>query len=275
MSNKAKYGVVGNPVAHSRSPEIHMLFAKQFGDDISYEKIDIPLGEFENVIGDLIDEDYQGLNVTIPFKLDAFRCSSKCSSIARQARAVNTLKFENGKIIGDNTDGEGFVKDVQDRLKFKIENKSIMILGAGGAVRGLLPSLLERLPKSITVANRSANRAMELADEFGIQSILYDEAGADQYDLIINATPTTLQNKAPLISLSAFDGCELAYDLVYASGDTPFMQMAKSGGVKKVSDGLGMLVEQAADSYEIWMGKRPKTESVYKELRKIIDKAGS
>lgn len=273
MSKTVKFGVVGNPVEHTRSPEIHLLFAKQFADNISYDKIEIPLGEFESALGDLIDEDYLGLNVTIPFKVDAFRCSTKCSSAARQSRAVNTLKFEGSKILGENTDGTGFVKDVQGRLKLPIAGKSVLILGAGGAVRGLLPSLLDEKPKSVSVANRSANRAQELAEEFGIQSILYDETAAEQYDIIINATPTTLQNKAPLIPLSSFEGCQLAYDLVYAPCSTPFIDMAKRGGVKKVSDGLGMLVEQAADSYEFWLGHRPETSSVFKDLRNSLDKS--
>ena len=263
MKQVTKLGVVGNPIGHSLSPEIHLMFAQQFGDEISYDKVEIPLGEFESAIGEMIDEGYHGLNVTIPFKLDAFRCSTKCSSQARQSRAVNTLTFQNNKILGENTDGTGFIRDLEERLKFFVEHKKILILGAGGGVRGILPALMERMPKSVTVANRSVARAQELCDEFGIQSILYDETGSESYDLIVNATPTSLQNKAPLVSPFAFDGCELAYDLVYAVKPTPFMELAKQGGARHASDGLGMLVEQAADSYEIWMGHRPGTQDVY------------
>lgn len=223
MKQVTKLGVMGNPIGHSLSPEIHLMFAKQFGDEISYDKVEIPLGEFESAIGEMIDEGYHGLNVTIPFKLDAFRCSTKCSSQARQSRAVNTLTFQNNKILGENTDGTGFIRDLEERLKFFVEHKKILILGAGGGVRGILPALMERMPKSVTVANRSVARAQELCDEFGIQSILYDETGSESYDLIVNATPTSLQNKAPLVSPFAFDGCELAYDLVYAAKPTPFM----------------------------------------------------
>lgn len=212
MKQVTKLGVVGNPIGHSLSPEIHLMFAQQFGDEISYDKVEIPLGEFESAIGEMIDEGYHGLNVTIPFKLDAFRCSTKCSSQARQSRAVNTLTFQNNKILGENTDGTGFIRDLEERLKFFVEHKKILILGAGGGVRGILPALMERMPKSVTVANRSVARAQELCDEFGIQSILYDETGSESYDLIVNATPTSLQNKAPLVSPFAFDGCELAYD---------------------------------------------------------------
>lgn len=197
MKQVTKLGVMGNPIGHSLSPEIHLMFAKQFGDEISYDKVEIPLGEFESAIGEMIDEGYHGLNVTIPFKLDAFRCSTKCSSQARQSRAVNTLTFQNNKILGENTDGTGFIRDLEERLKFFVEHKKILILGAGGGVRGILPALMERMPKSVTVANRSVARAQELCDEFGIQSILYDETGSESYDLIVNATPTSLQNKAP------------------------------------------------------------------------------
>ena len=273
MKQVTKLGVMGNPIGHSLSPEIHLMFAKQFGDEISYDKVEIPFGEFESAIGEMIDEGYHGLNVTIPFKLDAFRCSTKCSSQARQSRAVNTLTFQNNKILGENTDGTGFIRDLEERLKFFVEHKKILILGAGGGVRGILPALMERMPKSVTVANRSVVRAQELCDEFGIQSILYDETGSESYDLIVNATPTSLQNKAPLVSPFAFDGCELAYDLVYAAKPTPFMELAKQGGARHASDGLGMLVEQAADSYEIWMGHRPGTQDVYAKLRETLDKS--
>lgn len=273
MKQVTKLGVMGNPIGHSLSPEIHLMFAKQFGDEISYDKVEIPLGEFESAIGEMIDEGYHGLNVTIPFKLDAFRCSTKCSSQARQSRAVNTLTFQNNKILGENTDGTGFIRDLEERLKFFVEHKKILILGAGGGVRGILPALMERMPKSVTVANRSVARAQELCDEFGIQSILYDETGSESYDLIVNATPTSLQNKAPLVSPFAFDGCELAYDLVYAAKPTPFMELAKQGGARHASDGLGMLVEQAADSYEIWMGHHPGTQDVYAKLRETLDKS--
>lgn len=273
MKQVTKLGVVGNPIGHSLSPEIHLMFAQQFGDEISYDKVEIPLGEFESAIGEMIDEGYHGLNVTIPFKLDAFRSSTKCSSQARQSRAVNTLTFHNNKILGENTDGTGFIRDLEERLKFFVEHKKILILGAGGGVRGILPALMERMPKSVTVANRSVARAQELCDEFGIQSILYDETGSESYDLIVNATPTSLQNKAPLVSPFAFDGCELAYDLVYAAKPTPFMELAKQGGARHTSDGLGMLVEQAADSYEIWMGHRPGTQDVYAKLRETLDKS--
>lgn len=270
MGKTSKYAVVGNPVAHSLSPQIHEAFAKQFGDCISYEKIEIPLGEFERYLEDLISDDYKGVNVTIPFKVDAYRFSTKTSGYARQANAANTLKFEGSKILGENTDGIGFVQDLKIRLNFSLAHKNVLILGAGGSVRGLLPVMLDAGPRKISVANRSVARAEQLADEFGIQSILYDETGSERYDIIINATPTSLQNKAPLIPANAFEDCDLAYDLVYASTPTPFMQVARAGGAKVTSDGLGMLVEQAADSYNFWLGHRPETKPVYEYIRKLI-----
>lgn len=272
MGDTFKLGVVGNPVAHSKSPEIHELFAKEFKINLVYEKIEVPLGEFEQTVDQLIDDGYLGINVTIPFKVDAFRYATKCTPNVRQSRAANTLKFERNTVLAENTDGSGFVRDVKERLGFNIQGKTILILGAGGGVRGILPSLLDEKPKSVSVANRSVNRAQELADEFGIQSILYDETGAEQYDMIINATPASLQNKVPLIGPETFEGSQLAYDLVYKAEPTPFMIMAKEGGAEQTSDGLGMLVEQAADSFEFWFGQRPKTESVYKKIRSIITK---
>ncbi|MCD8339634.1 MAG: shikimate dehydrogenase [Burkholderiales bacterium] len=272
MGKTSKYAVVGNPVNHSLSPEIHELFAKQFNESISYTKIEVPLGEFDACIEDLMNNEYSGVNVTIPFKADAYKYASKASSYARQARAANTLKFQGNKIFAENTDGPGFVSDVQERLGFPLQDKTILILGAGGSVRGILPALLDCLPRKVSVANRSVQRASELADEFGIQSILYDETGSEQYDLIVNATPTSLQAKAPLIDPSAFEGTGLAYDLVYASEPTPFMVVAKKGGAKAVSDGLGMLVEQAALSYKYWTDQMPETQPIYEKIRKQISK---
>ncbi len=270
MGKVSKFAVVGNPVAHSLSPQIHMEFAKQFNDSISYEKIEIPMGEFDDYVGDLISDGYKGINVTIPFKLDAFRCATKSSGNARQANAANTLKFEGNKILAENTDGTGFIKDLKGRLDFSLKNKNILILGAGGSVRGLLPVIMDEFPKKVSVANRSVQRAQQLADEFGIQSILYDETGSEKYDLIINATPTSLQNKTPLIAKDTFEDCTIAYDLVYSSTPTPFMTVAKEGGAQVASDGLGMLVEQAADSYNFWLGHRPETKSVYEYIRNLI-----
>lgn len=267
----ARYAVVGNPIAHSRSPEIHMMFARQTHQNISYEKLEAPLDGFEEFALGLRDAGYHGLNVTIPFKIDAAKLADDLTPRARVASAVNTLKFEGDKIVGDNTDGIGFVRDVTGRLKFKIEGAAILILGAGGGVRGLIGSLLDAKPKWIAVANRTYGRAQELADEFGIEAIHFDEVPAEHFDLVINGTASSLNHEAPPIDPETFDDCALAYDLVYAARPTPFMELAKRGGARHVCDGLGMLIEQAAESFYFWRGVRPDTAPVYKELRRRLD----
>lgn len=265
-----KYAVVGHPIAHSRSPEIHALFARSLGHAISYERIEAPIDGFVETALALRDAGYKGLNVTLPFKLDAAKFATDLTPRARVAGAVNTLRFDGEQVLGDNTDGIGFVRDISERLGFRIQDASILILGAGGGVRGLVPSLLEASPKWIAVANRTQRRAEELADEFGIEAIHFDEIPAEHFDLVVNATATSLSNEAPAVDPEAFDDCLLAYDLVYAPEPTPFMELARRGGARQVADGLGMLIEQAAESYQVWRGLRPPTAPVYEELRRMI-----
>ncbi len=270
MSAVDQYAVVGNPIAHSKSPEIHLLFARQTKQKIGYERIEAPLDGFEEKALSLRDAGYRGLNVTVPFKLDAAKLADDLTPRARLAGAVNTLKFDGDAILGDNTDGIGFVRDVTERLKFGFGDCAVLVLGAGGAVRGLLGSLLDASPRWLAVANRSHQRAEELAEEFGVEAIHFDEIPAEHFDLIINGTTTGLHHEAPAIDPQTFDDCQLAYDLVYAADPTPFMQLAKSGGAKQVVDGLGMLIEQAAESFQLWRGVRPDTNAVYRELRELL-----
>lgn len=267
----AKYAVVGNPIRHSKSPEIHRLFARQTKQSLDYERLEGPLDGFDEFALGLRDAGYQGLNVTIPFKLDAAKLATELSPRARLAGAVNTLKFDGDEICGDNTDGIGFVRDVNERMKFKLAGSSILILGAGGGVRGLIGALLEEKPRWIAVANRTHGRAQELADEFGIEAIHFDEIPAEHFDLVINGTATSLSQAAPAVDPETFDDCALAYDLGYMPGVTPFMRMAKEGGARAVADGLGMLIEQAAESFFVWRSVRPDTALVYKELRRLLD----
>jgi len=273
MGKLDQYAVVGNPVAHSRSPEIHKLFAQATRQSISYERLEGPLDGFEEFALGLLDVGYLGLNVTIPFKLDASKLADSLTARARLAGAVNTLKFDEDTIYGDNTDGIGFVRDIANRLGFKVPGSAILVLGAGGGVRGLIASLLEERPKWIAVANRTHGRAQELADEFGVEAIRLDEIPAEQFDLIVNGTSSSLNHDAPAIDPETFDDCALAYDLVYAPEATPFMRLAQRGGARAVADGLGMLIEQAAESFLFWRGVRPDTAPVYRELRRILDQS--
>ena len=275
MNGVDKYGVVGNPIAHSRSPEIHERFARQTRQKISYERIEAPLDGFEEKALALRDAGYRGLNVTVPFKLDAAKLSDDLMPRARLAGAVNTLKFDGDTIIGDNTDGIGFVRDVRERLKFDFSGCSVLVLGAGGAVRGVIGSLLDASPRWIAVANRTHQRAEELAEEFGVEAIHLDEIPAEHFDLIVNGTTTGLKHEAPPIDPETFNDCTLAYDLVYAADPTPFMELARSGGAKTVCDGLGMLIEQAAESFLLWRGVRPDTAPVYRELRELLSQAAA
>jgi shikimate dehydrogenase len=270
MSAVDLYAVVGNPIAHSKSPEIHTRFAHQTKQKLAYERIEAPLDGFEEKALALRDAGYRGLNVTVPFKLDAAKLANDLTPRARLAGAVNTLKFDGDTIVGDNTDGVGFMRDVTHRLKFGFGECAVLVLGAGGAVRGLLGSLLEASPRWLAVANRSHQRAEELAEEFGVEAIHFDEIPAEHFDLIVNGTTTGLNHEAPAIDPETFNDCLLAYDLVYAAEPTPFMQLAKAGGAKLVADGLGMLIEQAAESFLLWRGVRPDTGPVYRELRELL-----
>ena len=267
-----KYAVVGNPIAHSRSPQIHQMFARQTGQAMTYEKLLAPIDGFDEFALALRDSGYLGLNVTVPFKIDAAKLADDLTARARLAGAVNTLKFDGDSIVGDNTDGIGFVRDVTQRLKFKLEGSAILILGAGGGVRGLIGALLEEKPRWIAVANRTHGRAQELADEFGVEALTFDEVAAEHFDLVINGTAASLLNRGvPPIDPETFDDCTLAYDLLYDARPTPFMELARRGRAAKVTDGLGMLIEQAAEAFALWRGVRPDTGPGYKTLRKLLD----
>ena len=269
MNNIDKYAVIGNPIAHSKSPQIHAAFAKQTNQDISYEAILAPLDGFEATVRDLIAKGYKGVNVTVPFKFDACKLCDSLSAraVSSGSGAVNTLTFlKNGQIHGDNTDGIGLRNDIEKNLDFSITNKHILILGAGGAAHGVLNSLLDA--SSIMIANRTLERALELV--MGTQD--YD-AGASAfeslekpYDLIINATSVGLTDTALPIPDIIFSRSSLAYDMMYGR-ETPFMAQARAAGAQ-VSDGLGMLVEQAYEAFVIWRNVYPDTKPVIEMLRK-------
>lgn len=269
-----RYAVIGNPIAHSQSPFIHAEFARAGGEDIVYERLFSELDRFDETVREFVSAGGLGLNVTLPFKGNAYRLSDEVTERARAAEAVNTLTFRDGKIYGDNTDGVGLVRDIITNLDFPIAGQHILILGAGGAVRGVLEPLLAEKPASLTVANRTLIRAEALAHHFApwgqVEAIGYEELEGRRFDIVINATPTSLSGEMPPIPYGLFGARTLAYDMVYSSGLTPFLQRAQSEGAGMLADGLGMLVEQAAESYAIWRGRHPETRKVTNMLREVL-----
>jgi len=268
-----RYAVVGNPVAHSLSPRIHLSFAGQMQQQISYEAIELAIDNFPAQIEKLQQQGLKGANVTVPFKQQAWEICSQRSPQAEQAGAVNTLSFmDNGDICGDNTDGTGLTRDLQDNHQVLIPNRKILILGAGGAVRGVLAPLLALEPDSILIANRTLKKAEKLAAEISaigtIYTCGYDDLGADKYDLIINATAAGLSNQVPPLSEKVIGSSTICYDMMYQlDSPTAFVTWARDRGAARAIDGLGMLVEQAAESFYIWRGVRVNTTEVINNLR--------
>ena len=268
-----RYAVVGNPVAHSLSPQIHASFAEQMQQQMSYEAIELAIDKFPLEILELQRQGLKGANVTVPFKQQAWEICSHRSPRAEQAGAVNTLSFlDNGEIRGDNTDGTGLTRDLQDNHKVIIPNRKILILGAGGAVRGVLAPLLALEPQSILIANRTLKKAEKLAAKFSaigpISNCGYDDLGAEKFDLVINATAAGLSNQVPPVNEAVIGNRTICYDMMYQlEGPTAFVAWAQNQGAVGVFDGLGMLVEQAAESFYIWRGVRVSTAEVISNLR--------
>ena len=262
-----RYAVIGNPISHSKSPLIHSLFAKQTEQDISYETIEAPLDGFAATIERLRREGYKGCNVTVPFKFDAFNCTTELGERARAAQAVNTLNFKSWQIIGDNTDGAGLVRDIEHNLGIALTGKRVLLMGAGGASYGVVLPLLTA-GALITVANRTSSKAVELANNFSGKTICggsYEDLAGQQFDVVINATSAGLTDSAVPLPEAIFAPNALAYDMMYGR-ETPFMAFARSQGAT-VADGLGMLVEQAAEAFYTWRGVRPDTAPVIAALR--------
>jgi len=267
-----RYAVMGNPVAHSKSPRIHALFAHQFRHKIEYTAIQVDAGGFPQAVDQFRAGGGKGLNVTVPFKQEAFRLAEQLSDRARIAQAVNTLRFEpDGRLFGDNTDGAGLVHDLEKNLRISIRDKRILILGAGGAVRGVLQPLLHRNPALIVIANRTVPTAKELAGEFSqygkVEASSFEALKGKHFDLVINGTAASLKGEIPPLPDNLFTTRGLAYDMMYGEHARPFLGWADTHGAMDAVDGLGMLVEQAAESYLIWRGVRPDTRSVIEKLR--------
>lgn len=282
QASSDRYVVIGNPVAHSRSPAIHAAFARQTGEAVQYERLEAPLDGFADTVRQFFADGGYGCNVTVPFKLEAYDLADRLTERAEAAGAVNTLWIEEGLIHGDNTDGIGLVRDIQDNLDTLIEGKRVLLLGAGGAAMGAMLPLIECRPSRIVVANRTASRAsdmleefVEAADQYGVElwgggldaldGLSEDEA----VDVVINASSSSLHGEVPPVPEFLLGDGVLAYDMMYGAEPTVFLQFAARCGAR-VSDGLGMLVEQAAEAFYIWRGVRPRTAPVLAELRAAL-----
>ena len=261
-----RYAVFGHPIAHSKSPQIHAAFARQTGEDVVYEARLAPLDGFADSVAQFIAAGGRGANVTVPFKEEAFKLANRLSPRAQRAGAVNTLVFDVEGIAGDNTDGAGLVADLTRNLNRSLAGKRILLLGAGGAARGVIEPLLEQQPAALVIANRTLSRAQELAELFGhgITACSFDAADAP-FDIVINATAASLAGELPPLSSRIFTPNTLAYDMMYGR-DTPFLSFARTHGAA-TADGLGMLVEQAAEAFYVWRGVRPDTAPVIAALR--------
>ena len=271
-----KYAVIGNPISHSKSPLIHAAFAKQTNQDISYEAVLAPLDGFAATIQDLINQGFKGANVTVPFKFEAFALCDNLTERAQAAGAVNTLTFSAKQIHGDNTDGLGLVNDINNNLKHatglnhssaSLKGARILLLGAGGAAQGVLLPILNANPASITIANRTLDKAQKMLNKSSSKATAstFEDLKNQQFDIVINATSTGLSDSSLPIPDSIFAKNCLAYEMMYGR-ETPFMAQARANGAQ-VADGIGMLVEQAAEAFYLWRGVRPVTASVIAMLQ--------
>ena len=259
-----RYAVIGNPVAHSKSPRIHAEFARATGQDIDYGRIEAPLDAFAQAVERFRAAGGKGLNVTLPFKHEAFRLCKRVSERARLAQAVNTMRFDDS--FGDNTDGVGLVRDLTANLGFPLKEKAILVLGAGGAAQGVVGALIDAGVGRLVIANRTVSRGEALAARFaGASACGYDALAGQRFELVINATSAGLTAESPPLPPGLLNPACVAYEMVYGR-DTPFLSAARSAGAR-ASDGLGMLVEQAAESFFIWRGVRPATRAVLAQLR--------
>jgi shikimate dehydrogenase len=268
-----RYAVFGNPISHSQSPRIHALFAAQSGQAMSYEARLAPLDGFPAAVQDFVASGGKGANVTVPFKEEAFRLATELTPRAQAAGAVNTLSFDAGTIRGDNTDGAGLVRDLKANLGCDIAGKRVLLLGAGGAARGVILPLLDEQPASLTLANRTEEKAFRLALAFAghvgtlPEACGFPELAGREFDLVINATSTGLSDSPLPLPPRLFAARGLAYEMVYGR-DTAFLCQAREAG-SRVADGLGMLVEQAAEAFYVWRGVRPATGPVLAALKRI------
>jgi shikimate dehydrogenase len=264
------YAVIGNPVSHSKSPLIHQQFAKQTGQDMDYIAQEIPLDGFTSSLA-MLQQTFKGINITVPFKEQAWQACTQRSGYAQRAGAVNTIIFHpDGSIYGDNTDGIGLSQDLVVNNDVALKGKRILLLGAGGAARGVIEPLLAHQPNELFIANRTPSKAVELAElfnEFGAIAGGNFSDFSGTYDVIINATAASLQGITPPIPSDCLTTESCCYDMMYGKQDTAFISWAKHHGVSKTIDGLGMLIEQAAAAFSLWRGVSPDTKAVMRQVR--------
>lgn len=273
MTNEL-YAVVGNPISHSKSPRIHSLFACQTGEPVEYTAIQAPIDEFSGTVRHFFDRGGKGLNVTVPFKEQAWTLADHRTTRAEKAGAANTLYLDQeNQLVADNTDGVGIARDLQNNHGVALKGLKVLVLGAGGAVRGVIGPILAEQPAALTIANRTVAKAEALvrlfAKEAGttVLSACGFEAPDQPFDLIINGTSASLQGDLPPVSANVIGPATVVYDMMYSLQTTTFNQWALDNNAYRVYDGLGMLVEQAAESFFVWRGVRPETAPVIEELR--------
>lgn len=265
-----RYAVIGNPIAQSKSPLIHSSFAELTGQDLVYDKIEAPLDCFAAAVDAFRAAGGRGLNITAPFKLDAAAYATQVSERVKLSGAANAMKFDGERVLAENFDGIGLVRDVTHNLNFALRGKRVLMLGAGGAARGALLPFLEQIPAELVIANQPLQIAMDLASigaQHGrVRSSSYAELDGQTFDVVFNATSASLRGELPPVPVSVFGRCSLAYELAYGKGLTPFLRLAKNAGVGRLADGVGMLVEQAAEAFAWWRGVRPDTQAMIKQL---------
>ncbi len=269
-----RYAVIGNPIAHSKSPQIHAAFAEQTGESLQYSAELVEIGKVAEFVKEFSQHHGRGLNVTVPFKQDAFELAATLSERAQRAGAVNTLVLNDDTVYGDTTDGVGLLNDLTQNHGVELSGKHILLVGAGGAVRGVLEPLLEQTPAELVIVNRTVSKAEQLAEDFArfgpVRGCGFDALEGLSFDVVINGTSASLSGELPPLPGGLFNAHACAYDMMYGAEPTPFMRWARSEGASQAFDGLGMLVEQAAESFYIWRKKRPETRGVIEMLRQAL-----
>ncbi|MES0328209.1 MAG: shikimate dehydrogenase [Gammaproteobacteria bacterium] len=270
-----RYAVFGNPISHSKSPQIHSAFAQQTGQNLVYTAELAEVEDFEECVAAFVKNNGKGINITVPFKQQAWQLATQRSSRAERAGAVNTIIVKNdGSYFGENTDGIGLVRDLINNHQIPLSGKNILIIGAGGAVRGVIEPIMENNPDVLVIANRTVAKALQLADDFSdlgnISGCGFDELDGNSFDIVINGTSASLHGELPPLPDKLFSDNACAYDMMYAAEPTIFMQWASQHGAENVFDGLGMLVEQAAESFNLWRGVLPETQPVISAIKNAL-----